>query len=402
MNTSERQSVRGLYPLLYRSLHRKSWLLSVRFFSCQFSISGEVWNIFCRVKFLPGSSDNVLLSCAADSTVRMHDVNYADTVKVFPCHVNRAKRLAVSLDSPSIFWSAGEDGLILQYDLREPSRCDSHHCYNILINLNVYMASAEAKSIACNPVRPHYLAVGASDCFTRLYDRRMLRLQTLRYVVEDLWAVMGNRISRSLLNGWGCREYPGWNMRCSTGGFLSLVIPKRSFHLSLKFTQLFTHGFCSRWTRCHKKERSGDSLVLWAALVSKVAHVFLRLFSSFCKLLSDWAIFVWFPSEDCVAVYRGFVKISMKILNVLKNCNWTTIVIGHNCNSYWRVISSLGSLRPSFWSLFGDFSSSVWTGTKTFSTDPGSAWIRYYLFLLSCSSFYGRCGWRTIVVSDQR
>ncbi|GAU88282.1 hypothetical protein RvY_01014 [Ramazzottius varieornatus] len=142
--------------------------------------TGHTGNIF-GVKFLPGSADNIVISAAADGTVRVFDVNYQEMLYCFSCHVNRVKRVAVSPDSPSVFWSAGEDGLVIQYDLREPKRCDANTCRQVLINLNPYMTNPECKSIACNPVQMHYMAVGATDCFTRMYDRRKLKLSSITY-----------------------------------------------------------------------------------------------------------------------------------------------------------------------------------------------------------------------------
>lgn len=40
--------------------------------------------------------------------------------------------------------------------------------------------SAEAKCLAVNPTRPHLLAVGANDCYVRLYDRRMVKVSPYR------------------------------------------------------------------------------------------------------------------------------------------------------------------------------------------------------------------------------
>ena len=43
------------------------------------------------------------------------------------------------------------------------------------------MTNPEIKSIACNPVQTHYMAIGATDPFTRLYDRRKLKLTSITY-----------------------------------------------------------------------------------------------------------------------------------------------------------------------------------------------------------------------------
>lgn len=46
-----------------------------------------------------------------------------------------------------------------------------------LIDLQNHIGpSAEAKCVAVNHRRPEQLAVGASDVYARIYDRRMIRL----------------------------------------------------------------------------------------------------------------------------------------------------------------------------------------------------------------------------------
>jgi len=82
--------------------------------------------------------------------------------------------------TPPLFWSAGEDGLILQHDLRVSHTCTSGTTKprNILLDLKSYIGGkGEAKCVAINPVRSELLAVGANDPYIRLYDRRMIKLQ---------------------------------------------------------------------------------------------------------------------------------------------------------------------------------------------------------------------------------
>ena len=64
----------------------------------------------------------------------------------------------------------------MQMDLR----CDSKDA-QVLVNLNAGMGrNAEAKCLAVNPLRPEsHLAVGANDCFVRIYDRRMIKPQPM-------------------------------------------------------------------------------------------------------------------------------------------------------------------------------------------------------------------------------
>ncbi|CAG2161831.1 unnamed protein product [Oppiella nova] len=141
--------------------------------------SGHQGNIF-SVKFVPKTNDNIVCSGAADCRVKVHDMTGSETILVCCCHLGRVKRLAVAPDVPHMFWSAAEDGLVLQYDLRERHRCSSVS-NNVLINLMDYNGpNAEVKCIAVNPMRPELIAVGANDPFVRLYDRRMISLQSIQ------------------------------------------------------------------------------------------------------------------------------------------------------------------------------------------------------------------------------
>jgi len=134
---------------------------------------GHQGNIF-SVKFMPFTNDTTIVSGAADSRVRFHDVNSNETVMVCACHVGRVKRLTTAPNVPHMVWSSAEDGMILQFDMRQPHQC-SNSVKNVLINLvNFIGSNAEAKCIAINPMRPEMLAVGANDTYVRLYDRRMI------------------------------------------------------------------------------------------------------------------------------------------------------------------------------------------------------------------------------------
>ncbi|XP_072380257.1 WD and tetratricopeptide repeats protein 1-like [Diabrotica undecimpunctata] len=134
----------------------------------------HIGNIF-SVKFLGGSSTEIA-TASGDGRVLVQSIPTA-VAKGHPllecsCHVNRVKRLATSPIEPSLFWSAAEDGLIIQYDLREQHECSSSQ-RKVLIDLSSNYG--ELKCVAINPMKPHYLAVGANDCYVRLYDRRMLK-----------------------------------------------------------------------------------------------------------------------------------------------------------------------------------------------------------------------------------
>ncbi|XP_064601021.1 WD and tetratricopeptide repeats protein 1-like [Liolophura sinensis] len=142
--------------------------------------TGHQGNIF-SVKFLPNSSDSIIVSGAADCKIRVHDLNVKETTHVFSCHAGRVKRIATAPNVPFMFWSAAEDGTIMQFDLRTPE-LSANYPQNVLINLNAHMGPhAEAKCVALNPIRPEQLAVGANDPYVRLYDRRMLSCKSIKF-----------------------------------------------------------------------------------------------------------------------------------------------------------------------------------------------------------------------------
>nr|XP_032516641.1 WD and tetratricopeptide repeats protein 1 [Danaus plexippus plexippus] len=137
--------------------------------------TGHTGNIF-SVKFLSRDS---LATCAADSSVRVRSLSTGASLLECGCHCGRVKRLASVPDGTDVFWSAGEDGLVLQHDLRTPHRCNSDSA-NVLVNLLNHLGKyAEAKCLAVNPRRPYQLAVGANDFYVRLYDTRMIKLAKL-------------------------------------------------------------------------------------------------------------------------------------------------------------------------------------------------------------------------------
>lgn len=117
------------------------------------------------------------------------------------CHVNRVKRLATSPNEPTLFWSAAEDGLVIQYDLREKHECSLAQT-KVLVDLS--RCFGEVKCIAVNPTKPYYIAVGANDCYVRMYDRRMTKTCTLGQVIHimylvKIWTVPGTYISNGKL-----------------------------------------------------------------------------------------------------------------------------------------------------------------------------------------------------------
>ncbi|KAK0140707.1 WD and tetratricopeptide repeats protein 1 [Merluccius polli] len=123
-----------------------------------------------ELQFLPHSGDRILVTGAADTKVHVHDITAKETIHMFSDHTNRVKRIATAPMWPNTFWSAAEDGIIRQYDLRESSKRSE-----VLIDLTEFCGQlVEAKCLAVNPQDNNYMAVGANGPFVRLYDIRMI------------------------------------------------------------------------------------------------------------------------------------------------------------------------------------------------------------------------------------
>ncbi|XP_038717662.1 WD and tetratricopeptide repeats protein 1 isoform X2 [Tripterygium wilfordii] len=159
--------------------------------------TGHSANIFCT-KFVPETSDELVVSGAGDAEVRLFNLSHLSggtsddnaiaPLALYQCHTRRVKKLAVESGNPNVVWSASEDGTLRQHDFREGTSCppagSSHQeCRNILLDLRSGAKTSlvdppkqtlALKSCDISSSRPHLLLVGGSDAFARLYDRRML------------------------------------------------------------------------------------------------------------------------------------------------------------------------------------------------------------------------------------
>lgn len=136
--------------------------------------TGHQGNIF-SVKFIPDTCDTLVASSASDNCVKLTDsITSRNLLNCTGCHTDRVKRLAVHQDEPNLIWSSGEDGLILQYDIRENHICGTSSSRHILLDLGSICARLKAKCLAINPIKSEMLAVGATDIYNRLFDRRYL------------------------------------------------------------------------------------------------------------------------------------------------------------------------------------------------------------------------------------
>ena len=129
-------------------------------------------NIF-SAQFLPETSDHQIISCAGDGAILHTDILRQEKTlnSFFNCHGGTVYEVAIVPGDPNSFLTCGEDGTVRWFDLRTKSKCAEEDCRDdILIR-----CQRAVTSLSLHPVVNYQLALGCSDSFVRVYDRRMLR-----------------------------------------------------------------------------------------------------------------------------------------------------------------------------------------------------------------------------------
>ena len=129
-------------------------------------------NIF-SAQFLPETSDHQIISCAGDGAILHTDILRQEKTlnSFFNCHGGTVYEVAIVPGDPNSFLTCGEDGTVRWFDLRTKSKCAREDCReDVLIR-----CQRAVTSLSLHPVVNYQLALGCSDSFVRVYDRRMLR-----------------------------------------------------------------------------------------------------------------------------------------------------------------------------------------------------------------------------------
>ncbi|KAI8997482.1 WD40-repeat-containing domain protein [Pilobolus umbonatus] len=160
--------------------------------------TGHRANIF-TAKFMPLSSDSIIVSGAGDSEIRIFDLNKnasSPLTNIYTCHSEQVKTICTYNNNPNEFLSCAQDGRVVHCDLREPHKCSSRNrrpwitsvdrqstqyssqtghikegCPKPLIDYSVY--NIELNSMSVSQLYPHYFAVAGSSDYIFLHDRRM-------------------------------------------------------------------------------------------------------------------------------------------------------------------------------------------------------------------------------------
>ncbi|KAF7729424.1 hypothetical protein EC973_004403 [Apophysomyces ossiformis] len=165
--------------------------------------TGHRANIF-SAKFIPHTSDSVIVSAAGDAEVRVFDVNASSSGtienglrQVYTCHSDRVKRIGLDEARPNEFLTCSEDGTVRHFDLRRPHKCSAHSirssitasrrparqypapvgdnvrdgCPSPLLDYGRY--GVDINTLSMNKLHPQYFAVAGTDEYLYLHDRRM-------------------------------------------------------------------------------------------------------------------------------------------------------------------------------------------------------------------------------------
>lgn len=110
---------------------------------------------------------------------------HADATKVFRVHGGRVKDIGTSWGVPKVFWSVAEDGLVYQFDVRALPTTDgwgeTHDSSGVLVRLGRDRRGKTLRGMgmAAHPLDPTKFVLACGDYYTRLFDRRMLRIQKI-------------------------------------------------------------------------------------------------------------------------------------------------------------------------------------------------------------------------------
>ncbi|PWA74493.1 WD40 repeat-containing protein [Artemisia annua] len=158
--------------------------------SVKLSFNSGHRNNVLQAKIMPETDDRSIVTCGADGQVRHATILECGKVETKPLaiHKGRAHKIANVPESPHIFYSCGDDGLVLHFDLRTRKTtklftCRSSYacscCQQCLTKLSTgqfayfsFPQVVNLNAIAIDPCNPNLFVVGGSDMLTRLYDIR--------------------------------------------------------------------------------------------------------------------------------------------------------------------------------------------------------------------------------------
>ncbi|KAG2210973.1 hypothetical protein INT47_000133 [Mucor saturninus] len=182
-----------------RELHGHQGCVNTLDFTIYDRFKGHRANIF-SAKFMPQTSDNVIISGAGDSEVRIFDLKNGESplVAMYVCHSDQVKKICVYDDNPNEFLTCSQDGSVRLFDLRVRHICSPHDARSFLTAQNIPSRqhplptgpdvqngcpspivdygkyNIELNSMTVNKIFPQYFAVAGMNDYIYLHDRRMM------------------------------------------------------------------------------------------------------------------------------------------------------------------------------------------------------------------------------------
>lgn len=148
---------------------------------------------------MPQTSDNIIISGAGDSEIRIFDLTNTEKQldSMYVCHSDQLKKICVYDNNPFEFLSCSQDGTVRHFDRRTPHICSPHNvrsfitaqskparqhplpecknlrfgCSNPVVDYGQY--NIELNSMTISKLFPHYFAVAGMNDYIYLHDSRM-------------------------------------------------------------------------------------------------------------------------------------------------------------------------------------------------------------------------------------
>lgn len=145
-------------------------------------------NIF-GVGFLPETGNSMLVTCAMDREVRLHNLELGNGhAQIFKGHSGRVKQVETTPGCPNVFFSASEDGSVRRYDRRVP---------DVDTGPLVALRAATIKTLAIARSKPHLMAFGGAGFNPQVIDLRFVSQESSK--LRTLWNLAPSYISFFIL-----------------------------------------------------------------------------------------------------------------------------------------------------------------------------------------------------------
>ncbi|XP_022198192.2 DDB1- and CUL4-associated factor 8 [Nilaparvata lugens] len=240
--------------------------------------SGHTSNVL-QARFLGLSGDRHIVSSARDGQVRLavlSGTGVCKSTRQLFRHKRPVSRLATLSDTPHVFHSAGEDGLVTTIDVRE-SRAKK-----FLVVRDEVVGRIPLFCIDNNPMNCHEFCVAGDDKYIRLYDKRMIAGNKVplkkfcpnhlvgRYVAVNVTCAIFNYNGKEILGSYNDEDIYLFDTELSDGSDYVHRYRGHRNHVTVKGVNFFgpKSQFIVSGSDCghiYFWEKNTESIVQWMA-----------------------------------------------------------------------------------------------------------------------------------------